>query len=40
MVSMKSIEKILAVLMLAKGTLDTVSLARPQTMEQIIHTAL
>ena len=40
MVSMKSIDKILAVLMLAERTLDTVSLARPEAVEQIIDTAL
>ena len=40
MVSMNSVEQILAVVMLAEVTLDTAWLARPQTVEEIIHTAL
>ena len=40
MVSMESIEEILAVVMLREGTLETVCLTRPEAVEQIIHTPL
>ena len=37
---MKSIVKVQAVVMLPEGTLETVCLARPEAVEQIIDTAL
>ena len=40
MVSMNSIVKVQAVVMVTEGALETVCLARPEAVEQVIDTAL
>ena len=40
MVRMNSREKILSVVLLTEGTLETGCLVRPEAVEQIVHTAL